>query len=119
MYRLPGQHGYGTKMDTSIMAGTGVKINDIVAENRAATREELHTLFQDYVCEGMCIRVLKTMKQKEVKRLLALHLFDLHVVQYNRNRGIVMQQLRLVLGVSRTEMYRWFPARKYNAEREH
>lgn len=95
------------------MAATGVKINDIVAENRQATTEELHLLFRDYVCESMCIRVIKVMDQSELKRLLALHLFDLHVVQYNRNRGLIIKQMRLVLGVSQTTMYRWFPAKNY------
>lgn len=55
------------------------------------------------------------MDQSEVKRLLALHLFDLNVVQNNRNRGMVMYQLGVVLAVSKTTLYRWFPAKEYRS----
>lgn len=90
-------------------------LNEIAAEGRAATRDELNSLFKQFVCETTCIRVIKLMDEQELKRLLALHLFDLNVVQYNRNRGLIMCQLRLVLGVSTTTMYRWFPASVYKS----
>lgn len=90
-----------------------VNLNEIAAQERQATRDELNSLFKQFVCETTCIRVVKLMDEAELKRLLALHLFDLNVVQYNRNRGLIMCQLRLVLGVSKTTMYRWFPAKEY------
>lgn len=95
-----------------------VNINEIVRQGRAATKDELIVLFKDYVCETTCARVIRLMDGAEVKRLLALHLFDLHVVEMHRNRGLVMHQLGLVLGVSKTTMYRWFPARDYKSVSE-
>jgi len=90
-------------------------INKIVADGREATKDELVVLFKDYVCATTCARVIRLMDDSEVKRLLALHLFDLNVVQNNRNRGLVMYQLGIVLAVSKTTLYRWFPAKDYKS----
>jgi hypothetical protein len=95
-----------------------ITINEIVREERQATDDELILLFKQYVCETTCSRVIRLMDQNEVKRLLALHLFDLHVVQHAKNRGMVMRQMQLVLAVSKTTMYRWFPASTYKNYQE-
>ena len=95
-----------------------VTLNDIVKDDRPATRQELNLFFKQYVCETTCARVISLMEEKELKRLLALHLFDLHVLQYQKNRGLVMKQMELVLNVSKTTMYRWFPAATYKDYRE-
>lgn len=92
-----------------------VNINEIVKACRPATEDELIVLFKDYVCETTCARVIRLMDSAEVKRLLALHLFDLHVIEMRRNRGLVMHQLGIVLGVSKTTLYRWFPAKDYKS----
>ena len=95
-----------------------VNINDISRDGRCATREELNTLFLQYVCGTTCIRVVKLLDEGEIKRLLALHLFDLNVIQYNHNRGLVMNKLMIVLCVSKTTMYRWFPASEYKVTQD-
>lgn len=92
-----------------------VNLNIIIQEGREATRQEKNLLFMDYVCETTCIRVIKLMSEHEINRILALHLFDYHVMQLNRDRGLMIRHIGLALGVSRTAMYRWFPA---SADRE-
>lgn len=90
----------------------GVNLNDIVAQGRQATRQEKNLLFKVYVCETTCIRVVKMMSETELNRILALHLFDLHVLQHRKNRKLVVKHLELALGVSQSTMYRWFPAKE-------
>lgn len=92
-----------------------VNLNTIIQEGREATRLEKNLLFQDYVCETTCIRVIKLMSESEINRILALHLFDYHVMQLNRDRGLMIRHIGLALGISKPTMYRWFPA---SAERE-
>ena len=87
-----------------------VNLNCIIQEGRAATRLEKNLLFQDYVCETTCIRVIKLMSEHEINRILALHLFDYHVLQLNRDRGLMIRHIGGALGISQTTMYRWFPA---------
>jgi|SRR5690606_29981116 len=93
-----------------------VNLNEIVAEGRSATRHEMNMLFKDYVCETTCIRVIKMMSDDELKRILAFHLFDYHVLQLRKNRKLVVKHLIISLGVSQATMYRWFPARKVELE---
>jgi len=95
-----------------------VELNNIAAEQRRATREEMNALFRQYVCETTCPRVVKLLSDGEVRRLLALHLFDLNVSQYGKPRTLIMQHIQVVLGVSRATMYRWFPPDEYKPDNE-
>jgi hypothetical protein len=87
-----------------------VDINQIVSENRRATRLELNDLFRQHVCEVMCPRVIKLMDEWEVKRLLALHLFDMNIVRHAKNRPLLLKHMGIALGVSKSTLYEWFPA---------
>lgn len=111
LLRVSGQYRHCSRFYPAVMDTTN--LNDIVKQQRAATPDELVILFKDYVCATTCARVIRLMEPAEVKRLLALHLFDLNVVQHGKNRGLVMHHLGVVLGVSKTTLYRWFPANAY------
>ena len=87
-----------------------VNLNEIIRDGRSATRQEKNMLFMDYVCETTCIRVIKLMSEHEINRILALHLFDYHVLQLNRDRGLMIRHIGSALGVTKSTMYRWFPA---------
>lgn len=95
-----------------------VELNAIAAQQRKATREEMNALFRQYVCGATCPRVLNELSEGEVRRLLALHLFDLNVMQYRKPRTLIMQHIQIVLGISRATMYRWFPPEDYNPDND-
>ena len=105
---MPRKYQSSASVYTTTMAR--VNLNDIIREGRAATRLEKNLLFMDYVCETSCIRVIKLLSEQEINRILALHLFDLHVLQLNRDRGLMIRHIGSALGVSKPTMYRWFPA---------
>jgi hypothetical protein len=93
-----------------------VELNTIAAQQRKATRAEMNELFRQYVCETTCPRVIKLLSDDEVRRLLALHLFDWNVSQHRKPRTLIMQHISIVLGVSRATMYRWFPPKEYEPD---
>lgn len=80
------------------------------------TRQEMNLLFKDYVCETTCNRVISMMEERELKRLLAVHLFDYHVVQLRVDRKLMVKNICIVLDLSKTTIYRWFPAKEFDSE---
>lgn len=93
-----------------------VNLNEIVAQQRQATREEKNILFRDWVCETTCPRVIRLLSEAELNRILALHLYDYHVLQLNRNRCMTLKSIGLALGVTKSTLYRWFPAKSEKQE---
>jgi hypothetical protein len=93
-----------------------VDLNEIIREGRSATRHEMNLLFKDYVCQTTCIRVVKMMDERELKRILAVHLLDYHVAQIGMERKVMVHYIGVALHISKSTIYRWFPAKEFDSE---
>lgn len=91
-----------------------VRVNDILAENRTATRLELNDLYLQVVCETTCTDVVELMSEQELKRLLCIRLLEFWIIGHHHNKAFVIQKTMQLTGVGRRTLYDYI--KRYNIE---
>jgi hypothetical protein len=82
-----------------------VRVNDILSQNRTATREELNDLYLQIVCETTCTDVVELMSEQELKRLLCIKLLEYWIIGCHHGQSFVIQKTMQLIGVSRRTLY--------------
>jgi DNA-binding NtrC family response regulator len=84
-----------------------VRINDILAQNRTATRDELNNLYFQVVCEATCSDVVEIMSDEEIKRLVAIRLLEFWIIGCQHNTGFVIKKTVQLIGLNRATLYNY------------
>lgn len=84
-----------------------VRVNDILREQRHATRSELNDLYLQIVCENTCIDVVELMSEEEIKRLLSIRLLEFWIIGCHHNQAFVVQKTAQLTGLNRRTLYNY------------
>lgn len=87
-----------------------VKINDILKQNRVATREELNSLFFQAVCPDTCPAVVRILTDREIKRLVSIKLLEYWILDCERDRGFAIKIVGQLTGLRKTALYEFTAA---------
>ena len=82
-------------------------INQILKENRLATREELNDLFLQYVCAATCPDIVILLSDTEIKRLISLKLLRYWIFDCERQRSFSIKIAGKITGLKKSTLYKY------------
>lgn len=85
-----------------------VSVTKLMNERRCADLNELRHLFTVYVDDGISSKTLMMMNTNEVRRLIALSMYEHHVLKGEQNRTTAMKIIGQITGYSRQHLYDLF-----------
>ncbi len=83
------------------------KFSAILADKVAATLEELQAMYFEFYDGDM--RAVQVLSERELKRVIAFGYYNREVVEGRKNRGMVLNNIATVTGLSMASLFSWFP----------
>jgi len=87
-----------------------VKVSELCVNSRKHTIKELRLLFRSNVDERISGYVLGMMSEREMRRLIAMAIYDRAVT--HKNRQMAMGRIAGYLCISVSSIEKWCPAKK-------
>lgn len=88
-----------------------VSINRIINDKRIANTDELINLYHQYVCASTPYDTINKIKQKELKRLIAIGIYQKNKVDGERVSSRVIEKITGVLGIGQSTFYLYWTER--------
>lgn len=84
-------------------------ISELDRQKEEITREQLNKLYFEYVESNTPLVVLNQLADIQIKKLVAISLYELLAVKRRRNKSRTRRQLTRVLNIGLRTTYNWIP----------